>query len=282
MDAGPTRTRPVPVPVPESLPGGTRRRGRERGWERGRMNGTWTQIDVAGHEADVYQPGSGVRPRFAMLYLHGVDLETLKDKPAFTRIFDELGLHCICPKCERCWWTDRICTQFDPKTTPERYLLEGVLPFIAGRWGIHPPAVGLLGISMGGQGALRLAFKHPERFPAVAAISPAVDYHEWYGQGTPIDEMYDSKEQCRQDTATMHIHPSNYPQHIFFCIDPADVQWFRGNDRLHEKLNALGVPHEYDDRTSKGGHGWEYFNHMAERAVRFVHQGLQSQSRRLL
>jgi S-formylglutathione hydrolase len=94
--------------------------------------------------------------------------------------------------------------------------------------------------------------------------------------------MYDSKEQCRQDTALMHIHPSDYPPHIFFAIDPADVRWYRGNDRLHEKLNALGIPHTIDLTTEAGGHSWDYFNHMAEPTLRFVHEGLEKESRRLL
>src|SRR5438874_8311971 len=59
--------------------------------------------------------------------------------------------------------------------------------------------------------------------------------------GTSLGEMYDSKEQCRQDTALMHIHPSEHPPHVFFAIDPEDADWYRGNDRLHEKLGALGV-----------------------------------------
>ena len=135
---------------------------------------------------------------------------------------------------------------------------------------------------MGGQGALRLAFKYPQLFPVVAAIAPAIEYHELYGQGTPLDEMYDSKEQCRQDTAIMHVPPHHPPPHIFFCIDPADSRWFRGNDRLHEKLNALGVPHQADLTTRAGGHSWDYFNHMAERVERFVYAGLEQESRRLL
>jgi S-formylglutathione hydrolase len=135
---------------------------------------------------------------------------------------------------------------------------------------------------MGGQGALRLAFKHPELFPVVAAISAAIDYYELYDQGTTIDSMYDSKEQCRQDTALLHIHPSRYPPHIFFCIDPDDANWHRGNDRLHEKLAALGVSHEMDLSTRAGGHSWEYFNHMAERVLKFVRTGLEYESRRLL
>jgi S-formylglutathione hydrolase len=245
------------------------------------MRGTWSEIDVAGKPALVYDPPDG-RPRFGVLYLHGAGLETLRDRPEFTNLFDELRLGCACPFGDVCWWADRVCPEFDPALTPEQHLLRNVAPFCEARWGLRPRGLGLLGISMGGQGALRLAFKYPDRFPVVAAISPAVEYHERYGAGTPLDAMYDSKEQCRQDTVPMHVDPAHYPPHVFFCSDPDDDFWHRGCDRLHEKLAALGVPHEADLETRAGGHSWDYFNHMAGRAVRFVHAGLEQQGRRLL
>lgn len=135
---------------------------------------------------------------------------------------------------------------------------------------------------MGGQGALRLAFKHADLFPVVAAIAPALEYHQLYGQGSPLDEMYDSKEQCRQDTAIMHLHPSKYPPHIYFCCDPEDGAWYRGCDRLHEKLNALGVPHTADLTTRAGGHSWDHHEAMAEPVTRFLLAALEQESRRLL
>jgi S-formylglutathione hydrolase len=245
------------------------------------MNENWTTVEISGKKADVSDP-SRSRPRFGVLHLHGVGLETLKDRPAFTGVLEELRLACVCPHGQRSWWADRICPEFDPRVSPEKFLLDQVLPFFQNRWGLGPRAIGLQGISMGGQGALRLAFKRPDLFPVVAAISSAIDYHELYGQGTPLDDMYDSKEQCRQDTVLLHVHPSRFPSHIFFCTDPDDTAWYRGNDRLHEKLNALGVPHEIDFVTRAGGHSWDYFNHMAERVERFVHAGLDHESRRLL
>jgi S-formylglutathione hydrolase len=176
---------------------------------------------------------------------------------------------------------DRPCPEFDATRTPERHVREDVLAFVQHRWQLAPPAVGLLGIGMGGQGALRLAFKDPERFPAVAAVSAALDYYELYGHGTPLDHLYNSKEQCRQDTALLHVHPSRYPPHLFFAVTPDDP-WFRGNDRLDEKLIALGIPHEKDFQARAGGHSWAYFDQLAERSLRFVYAGLEQQSRRLL
>jgi pimeloyl-ACP methyl ester carboxylesterase len=242
------------------------------------MDGTWTTTDIAGRPADLYEPAT--RPRLAVLSLHDADGQTLRGRDAFTRPFSELGLACVCPHAGPSWWVDRPTPAFPGPLTPERYLLDQVVPWLHDRWGVGPRQVGLLGAGMGGQGALRLAFKHPDLFPAVAGIASAIDYYELYGSGTALDETYDSKEQCRQDTAPLHVHPSRVPPHVFFAIDPDDP-WYRGNDRLHEKLSALGVPHEIDF-TTRGGHSWQYFERMADRAVRFVHAGLVQEGRRLL
>jgi len=241
----------------------------------------WTTLDIVGKPADVFDPPGG-RPRFGLLFLHPVGQETLRQSPTYTQLLEANRLACVCPAGGYSWWADRPCPEFDPTLTAERYLLDRVLPVFRERWNLAPPAVGLLGISMGGQGALRLAFKHPRTFPAVAGIASALDYYELHGRGLSIDGMYDSKEQCRQDGALLHIHPVHYPPHIFFCIDPADTDWYRGNDRLHEKLNALGIPHEADLTTRAGGHSWDYFNHMAGRAIRFLVAGLETEGRRLL
>jgi len=244
-----------------------------------RMNGIWTTTEIAGRPADVFEPA--VKPRLAVLFLHDADEQTLRGRPAFTALFDELGLGCVCPHAGASWWVDRACPGFPPPLTPERYLLDRVVPFLREHWGVEPRSLGLLGIGMGGQGALRLAFKHARTFAVVAALAPAIDYHELYGRGTPLDDIYDSKEQCRQDTAALHVPPSDYPPHIFFAVDPDDP-WSRGSDRLHEKLTALGIAHESDLTTAAGGHTWTYCDALADRAVRFIHTGLVQQGRRLL
>ncbi len=244
------------------------------------LTNSWATADIDGGPADVFDPPGG-RPRFAVIDLHDLDLRTLRQRPEFGRLLAEYRLGCVCPHGGPCWWVDRHCPAFGAHLTPAQYVRGPVLAFIRSRWGLAPPAVGIQGIGMGGQGALRLAFRHPQTFPVVAAIAPAIDYHEVYGRGTPLDAMYDSKEHCRQDTALMHVPPSGYPPHIFFCADPEDG-WYRGCDRLHEKLNALGIPHEADLITSAGGHTDSYLDRFAVRAERFVLSGLERESRRLL
>ena len=94
---------------------------------------------------------------------------------------------------------------------------------------------------MGGQGALRFAFKHPQLFPIVAAISPAIDYQMRYydEEEVTIPQMYDDPKQARQDTATLHVHPLNWPRNIWFCaIRPTSVGTKARRAPAHEAVLA--------------------------------------------
>ena len=138
---------------------------------------------------------------------------------------------------------------------------------------------------MGGQGALRFSYKFPAQFPTVAAMSPAIDYQVRYyeeGEDGTLAEMYDSPEAVRQDTATLHVHPLNWPRNMWFCCDPADYRWHESTERLRSKLVALGIPHESDLETTAGGHTWDYYNHMAAKAVCFLVERLERERLRLV
>jgi len=243
--------------------------------------GAWTQIEVAGHPVDVYEPPQPHPHGYVGLYLHGVHLGKLTDKPAYLEQFARHGLRVMAPLTGRCWWTDKLCSDFDPQLTPEKYLLHEIVPAIRARWSVESPKIGLFGTSMGGQGALRIAFKHPQRFPVVAAVSPAIDYQQRWDLYPQLEEMYPDPEAARQDTATLHVHPLNWPRNIWFCSDPLDADWHDSAQRLHMKLRSLGILHETDFTTQAGGHSWDYYNHMAPAVVKFLMERLDAERRRL-
>jgi S-formylglutathione hydrolase FrmB len=136
---------------------------------------------------------------------------------------------------------------------------------------------------MGGQGGLRMAFKYPQLFPVVAAISPAIDYHLRMDEDDEtLPLMYADREEARQDTATLHVHPLNWPRHLWFCCDPTDARWHESADRLRMKLAALGIPFACDLETSGGGHGFEYYGRMADAAVGFIAEQLEAERRRVV
>lgn len=220
--------------------------------------------------------------RGAIVFLHNAACQPLSVSDTYSKLLAAHGLACVCPFGGATWWTDQVLPAYDQTRSAESYVIHEVVPCVAERWRIATPRLGLLGISMGGQGALRLAFKHADLFPAVAAVAPAIEYHEYFGQGSSLDVMYPSPEKCRQDTVPMHIHPTKIPGHIYFAVDPDDERWIRGTDRLREKLTALGVAHTCDLTTRAGGHGWSYFDAVAGDAVGFLSKALAIESRRLL
>jgi S-formylglutathione hydrolase len=227
----------------------------------------WDRISVADRPADVFDPGPGALP-FALVWLH----DEPGDLPA--ALTDELAarkLRCVAPRAPRSWWLDRVCPAFDPTLTPERHLLDNVIPWAESR---GARTVAVAGVGMGGQGAVRLGLRHPKRVPVVASVAGAFDFHERYGRGTPLDEMYPGREYARQDTAVLQVSPHDWPPHLWFACPPGH-EWYRGNDRLHEKLAAIGVPHTADLDT--GGPPEQFIAPM----LAFVVAGLERESRRL-
>jgi pimeloyl-ACP methyl ester carboxylesterase len=243
--------------------------------------GQWQQPDIGGKPADVFYPHQRSPMNFAVLFLHGHGQITLKDNAVYTAQLDRLGLACVCPHGRRSWWGDRMCREFDARITPVEYLRQSVIPWMAEHLHAGPGAIALLGVSMGGQGALRLAYRYPQQFPIVAALGPAVDFQIWHGRGLPLDEMYASPEAARQDTATLLLNPLNWPRNQLLMCDPADAEWFEGAQRLASKLYSTGIPFKSDFETTHGGHSWEYFNHAAPPVMQFLVDALEQERRRL-
>jgi S-formylglutathione hydrolase FrmB len=246
--------------------------------------GTWSQVELAGHLGRLYEPLSPNPHNYTVVYLHSSESASLRGHPAFVREFDRHGLRLIEPITGRSWWTDRIWPEFDAKISAEAYVVEHVVSYAAGNINSRPPQLALLGVSMGGQGALRIAYKYPNIFPTVAAISPAIDFQKRIEEGVDpaLESMYGDAEAARQDSALLHIHPLNWPRNQFFCCDPTDSRWHDSADRLRMKLWSLGVPFECDLETEAGGHSYKYASHMAERTIGFIAQKLDQERRRAI
>ena len=239
----------------------------------------WAHVAIGGRPADAFDP-AGALP-LCVLYLHSLAEESPATDATFTAALRHHRLRCVAPRCGWCWWADRVCPEFDASLTPEGYLLDTLVPWAEAAWRLGPRAVALCGVEMGGQGAVRLAFKHAERFPVAASVSGAFDCQDWYGRGTPLDEMYESRERCRLDTAVLHIDGHDWPRHLWFCCAPDDAACYRGNDRLHEKLFAIGVPHAADlDTRAKPGAC--YADQMTPGMLAFVAAALAKESKRLM
>ncbi|MEI6037516.1 MAG: alpha/beta hydrolase-fold protein [Planctomycetota bacterium] len=244
----------------------------------------WSTISLDGHACELYDPPDAPSGR-AIIYLHGVRERTLQESIGLCSCIEAAKIPALCPRAGRSWWIDAVVPAFDTSITPERFVVHHVRMEIERRFGVKPPGIALVGTRMGGQGALRLAYRHPALFPVAAAIAPAVDFHLAMQDGDDLFhslwDIYGDVERARQDTVILHVHPLNWPRHQWFASDPTDSQWHDGSVRLHSKLNALGIPHIAILESRGDGHGMEFYNRMAPEAIRFVIESFDKESRRI-
>ena|GEM_PF-600356 len=173
-------------------------------------------------------------------------------------------------------------------TRYEDAIVQDFLPFVEGKYRTMPGARHRLieGISMGGYGALLIAFKHPELFAGVAAHSaalfaelpqPPTDPADRRGGfryqlatklfGTPPDAAY------FQANNPLYLAKANADKikqlKIYFDVGEQDRYGFdAGNRELDAILTAAGVKHEY--HLAPGGHGWAFLTDRSEPALTFV------------
>ncbi|MFN0195546.1 MAG: hypothetical protein ACKVT0_02295 [Planctomycetaceae bacterium] len=246
------------------------------------MTKGWSQIEFAGHAAEVFEPSRVADERFAVLYLHEYGGNRLLKDEQVTAALDKRGVRVLAPAGGVCGWLDRPFAEFDPLRSPLDFLEEAIPAEMLSRWNVAPPGIGLCGFEIGGQGVLQLAYRKPRQYPVVAAISPAVDFHAWYGHGLSIDRMYESKEDARQSTVILKLHPLNWPAHQWLMCDPADLSVIEGVERLISKLNSSGILNDSDIITGSGGDRVQYLRTNIDRVLEYILHGLEFESRRLV
>jgi S-formylglutathione hydrolase FrmB len=127
---------------------------------------------------------------------------------------------------------------------------------------------GITGVSMGGYGALRLAFKYPDQFAAVSAQMPALiaDVPKDMGAaspgspgailgdvfGSPFDRSYFDRNNVFYFARTDSV-ASLRRMEIYFDVGSSDDYGFeQGAEQLDKLLKSRGIPHEF--HIYPGGH----------------------------
>jgi S-formylglutathione hydrolase len=245
------------------------------------MTNYWKTIQIDDKTADVFDPPDAIAER-AVVFLHGHGGLTLIENEVYSTLFATHRLRVICPHGGKSWWTSYICEEFDANISPLDFLVKDVAGWIETNWQTVPPNIAVVGVSMGGQGAVQLSYRHARQYPIVAAISPIVDFDLLWGNGLPLDDIFETQEAARQASAILHLHPLNWPRHQLICCDPADKHWFDSAQRLASKLYSSGIMYESDFESTNGGHTWEYFNSIASKVVEFLAKSLENESLRLI
>lgn len=144
----------------------------------------------------------------------------------------------------------------------------------------------LLGVSMGGYAALRIAFSHPGLFRAVAAHSamlletaptPEEGAGRWHMAafhavfGDPIDPVrWGAADPL---AGAERVDPATAPALYFDCGSEDRYGLFVGNEDLHRRLEKRGIAHTF--ALHPGSHGYEYVRSVLDRSLRFVGEALR-------
>jgi len=179
-------------------------------------------------------------------------------------------------------WDSFFINSADGRDRYSDFLLSEFLPYIETHYRIirERKTRGVTGLSMGGYGALRLAFAYPKLFGSVSAQSPALitetpqqldaDLRD-AGRlasllggvfGNPIDvrhwrenNPYELARKNRLELKTQAIY--------FNCGQEDEYGFAGGATKLHQQLLAEGIPHVF--HLYPGGHNAEYFlSHLGE------------------
>ena len=172
------------------------------------------------------------------------------------------------------------------------FFLTEFLPYIERHYRIRGErsSRGIAGISMGGYGALRFAFLHPELFHSVSAQSAAL-----------IEKMPAFTLRDSQDTVMLRLLGEVFgspPDQAFWdrnspltlaktadlkglkiyvdCGSEDDYGFYIGAESLHKILVSRGVPHEF--HIYSGGHNWPYFVEHLPAVLQFQAQAIAAPS----
>lgn len=127
------------------------------------------------------------------------------------------------------------------------------------------------GLSMGGFGALRLAAKYPEWATAASGHSSAthVQQLEKFSSG-PVSQ-YSPAAMDQSVLDAMLANTSHLPPIRFDCGE--DDFLVEHNRELHRTLEALAIPHEYEE--FPGAHTWPYWTEHLADSLRFFARQLR-------
>jgi S-formylglutathione hydrolase FrmB len=170
----------------------------------------------------------------------------------------------------------------DGKVRYEDFFLKELIPQVEQRYRITAArgARGIGGTSMGGYGALRLAFGHPELFAAVTAHMPALAESLPEGLsgpglsafGRPFDNQF--WKQNTPFTVLPQRSALNGLKIYFDCGRQDDYGFNVGSEALHVLLQKRGIPHEF--HLYPGRHSGEYVAQHFPESLRFQSSALNA------
>lgn len=150
-----------------------------------------------------------------------------------------------------------------PREHYEQFLIEDLLPICETLLPVRSDRWAIGGLSMGGAGALRLAFKYPHRFGSVFAHSSGVGERKQVRERLPELSEKDLDELDIYRIASQSV---NRPERPVVTMDCGTEDFLIDRNRaFHTYLEQISYPHTYKEHP--GAHTWEYWDEHVPEAI---------------
>lgn len=205
--------------------------------------------------------------KFATVYLlHGYSgnyadwIKNDPDKTTIQQLCDKYDVLIVCADGNfSSWYFD---SPVDPAWKYETYISSELVNYVDTHYSTikDRKARAITGLSMGGHGALFLAFRHQDVFGACGSMSGGVDLRPFPDNWDIAKRLGTYKEQPDRWAAYSVINLVGLlkPNALAITFDCGNSDFFyEVNKNLHDKLLAAKIPHDFTVRP--GGHSWEYW-----------------------
>jgi S-formylglutathione hydrolase FrmB len=202
--------------------------------------------------------------KFPVVYLlhgaMGVSTNWIKKVPQLQEMANEHQLLIVCPDGSvNSWYFD---SPVDSSYKYETHVSTEVPAFIDANYKTiaNRNFRAITGLSMGGHGAMFIAFRHAETFSACGSMSGALAVN-YIKRGYDIQKRLGDtilNKQYYEDWSVLKVI-EEYPKDSLAIIVDCGLQDFiyQMSKAAHEKLVQLKIPHDYIERPGK--HDWPYW-----------------------
>jgi len=220
--------------------------------------------------------------RFPVVYLlhgaHGNFSNWVTRVPGMQQLADENQLMIVCPDGNpNSWYFD---SPVDSAARYETYIATDVPTYIDASYRTLADRQhrAISGLSMGGHGAMFIAFRHADIFGACGSMSGALDV-SLIPKGYGLDKILgDVKTNASfyKDWSVINVIEKYPGDSLAIIIDcgTQDILSFI-NRTVHQKMMKLGIPHEYIERP--GRHDWVYWSKAVRYQLLFFREYFQKQ-----
>jgi S-formylglutathione hydrolase FrmB len=214
--------------------------------------------------------------RYPVVYLlHGYSgnySDWIKKVPALLQAVDRYQTLIVCPDGGySSWYFD---SPIDSTMRYETHIVGEVVPEIDRRYRTLPERRfrAITGLSMGGHGALFLAWRHAGLFAAAGSMSGGVDLNASRNR-FDISKRIGDTIRYAGNWSSYSVHhlietPPKAPLALLIDCGTEDF-FFDINQRLHNRLLQLRIRHDYVERP--GSHNWAYWQNAVEYQLLYFH-----------